>query len=516
MKARLRAIVRSPLVYTLLFAAYPVVFLWAHNRGNDVALNTVLGVLGIVLGATLLLFGLLFLLLKDRSRAAIATTVIVLLFETFGHVEDYLEAGAGTIEEIGLLAAWILLGVMAVLMARGAKRPERATGPLNFIAAALVAMNLLPVVPALASSGPVATAQWHVDPTTLDAHATGPARDVDYLIFDRYAGERTLTNLYGFDNSSFLDSLRSKGFTVVDNALANYPQTTHSIASSLNMIYLDKLAGEVGTDSGDWQPLYDSIPYPAVAQAFTSMGYRYEHVGSWWQITWEDPHADRNFIYGGAPEFGQVFMNTTLFPAISRWLGITSGDFDRQAYERIGFQVDSLKTIAQEPEPTFTFAHFLLPHPPYVFGADGHYIPPGSGRPVEQAYLEQLQYCNSVISSIVDMLQSQPGPKPIIVVQSDEGPHPPELDSDTEVLHYAWGSADDVELGRKLRILNALYLPGLKHTGLDPGITPVNTFRLILDDYYGADLPLLPDKTYVFQDFEHPYVFSDVTDRLRP
>jgi hypothetical protein len=508
--------VSSPLLYMLLFAAYPVVFLWAHNRGNDVSATTVLGVLGIVVGATLAVFGLMFLLLRDRSRAAIATTIVVLLFETFGHVEDYLEAGAGSIEEVGLLAAWILLGVMAVLVARGAQRPERATRPLNFIAAVLVGMNLLPIVPALAESGPLPNARWQVDPASLDGHATGPTRDVYYLIFDRYAGERTLSELYGFDDTPFLNSLKQKGFYVVDDALANYPQTTHSIASSLNMTYLDGLAKEMGPSSGDWRPLYQSVPYPAVAQAFRSMGYRYEHVGSWWQITWEDPNADHNFIYGGAPEFGQVFMNTTLFPAISRWLGITSGDFDRQAYQRVGFQVDSLRTIAQEPEPTFTFAHFLLPHPPYVFGADGHYIPPGGGRPVEQAYLEQLQYCNTLISSIVDMLRSQPGPKPIIVVQSDEGPHPPQLDSDTEVLHYAWGSADDTELGRKLRILNAIYLPGLTHTGLYEGITPVNTFRLVLDDYFGAHLPLLPDTTYVFQDFDHPYVFSDVTSRLRP
>ena len=44
MRAKLRAIASSPLLYTLLFAAYPVVFLWAHNRGNDVSASTVLAV----------------------------------------------------------------------------------------------------------------------------------------------------------------------------------------------------------------------------------------------------------------------------------------------------------------------------------------------------------------------------------------------------------------------------------------------------------------------------------------
>jgi hypothetical protein len=515
MKGRLRKIVASPILYTLLFAAYPVVFLWAHNRGSDVSVRSVMAILALMLAGALIVFTLFSVLLHDRARAGIATTIIVLLFASFGHLEDVLEAGAGTIEENGLLVAWALFGITAVLLVRGLKRPERATGPLNLIGAVLVGMNLFPVVPALAQSGPVATARWDIDPATLHEHATGPARDVYYLIFDRYAGAQTLRDLYGYDDTPFLDSLRSKGFTVVDNALANYPQTTHSIASSLNMTYLDDLAQAVGQDSSDWEPLYHSFPNPTVARAFRSMGYRYEHVGSWWQVTWDDPTADKNYIYGGPPEFGQVFLDTTLIPTISRRLGIESGDFERQAYQRIGFQVDSLKTISQDPDPTFTFAHFLLPHPPYVFHADGSYAPPGDGRPVEQAYLDQLEYCNTVIGSIVDMLQSQPGPKPIIVIQSDEGPHPPELDG-VHVLTVPWSQASDTELGRKLRILNAYYLPGLKEDPVYPDITPVNSFRMILDSYFGADLPLLPDMTYIYTDYDHPYRFEDVTARLRP
>ena len=98
MRTKLRATVSSPLLYMLLFAAYPVIFLWAHNRGNDISATTVLGVLGIVVGATLAVFGLMFLLLRDRSRAAIATTIIVLLFETFGHVRRHCSFIPGRID----------------------------------------------------------------------------------------------------------------------------------------------------------------------------------------------------------------------------------------------------------------------------------------------------------------------------------------------------------------------------------------------------------------------------------
>jgi hypothetical protein len=43
--------------------------------------------------------------------------------------------------------------------------------------------------------------------------------------------------------------------------------------------------------------------------------------------------------------------------------------------------------------------------------------------------------------------------------------------------------------------LNAYYLPkGYKD--LYDSITPVNSFRIILNEYFGASYPLLPDITY--------------------
>jgi len=46
-----------------------------------------------------------------------------------------------------------------------------------------------------------------------------------------------------------------------------------------------------------------------------------------------------------------------------------------------------------------------------------------------------------------------------------------------------------------------------------PSITPVNTFRLIFNAYFGTDLKLLPDISY-FSNWDNPYGFTDVTTRL--
>lgn len=45
-------------------------------------------------------------------------------------------------------------------------------------------------------------------------------------------------------------------------------------------------------------------------------------------------------------------------------------------------------------------------------------------------------------------------------------------------------------------------------------ITPVNTFRALFHAYFGLDLPLLPDRNYIWPDQGDIYNLVDVTERL--
>jgi len=53
--------------------------------------------------------------------------------------------------------------------------------------------------------------------------------------------------------------------------------------------------------------------------------------------------------------------------------------------------------------------------------------------------------------------------------------------------------------------LNAYHLPeGVNGAGLYPSISPVNSFWVIFNRYFGQDLELLPDRSY-FMTVGHPY-----------
>ena len=81
----------------------------------------------------------------------------------------------------------------------------------------------------------------------------------------------------------------------------------------------------------------------------------------------------------------------------------------------------------------------------------------------------------------------------VIILQSDTGP----------------GRVADY---RRMAILNAMYLPGEGNKSVYPSISPVNTFRLIFDSYFGGEFGLLEDKSY-YSTYQLPYNFNIIDNK---
>lgn len=319
--------------------------------------------------------------------------------------------------------------------------------------------------------------------------------DVYYIILDRYASDTTLREQFGFDNTPFLRFLRRKGFRVAPGSRANYPRTSFSLASSLNMEFLDGLAQKANRP-GDPSPAYDALWHTRVAEFLKARGYRYIHMGSWWPPTAASPEADLNIRFDPPPASDTIFAG-------GRY------KFREQEYLRRLFQFEELGRIAKMRGPKFVFVHILAPHEPYAFDRYGHFVTlerqQRAGK--YRAYVEQLRFVNKkVMRAITTLLAVNRGGPPVVVLQADEGPFPGltpanSIDQDVRALR------------RKFGILNAYYLPGVDRSMLYPSISPVNSFRVVFDLYFGADLPLVPDRHFVFERGQL-YRFVDVTSKL--
>jgi hypothetical protein len=323
-------------------------------------------------------------------------------------------------------------------------------------------------------------------------------------VLDEYAGAQALSTDFDYDNSPFLDFLKNRGFAVPSDSLTNYPRTELSVASSLNLEYVNFLTREAGPNTNDMTPLIDLMKDNQIGRIMKSLGYNYIQVGSFWNPTASSPIADVNVKYGGMSEFAQLLYQSTAFSPLA------TDDVRHQKWKRVQFQFGALTQLQKFKGPRFVFAHILCPHDPLVFGRDGHFVSneEEASHPRAVDYVNQLVYVNNQVEKVVRTLLAGPeSERPVIIVQSDEGPYPGSP--------HDWTNPIASDLKRKFGILNAVYFPGLAHTGVYPTITPVNTFRLLLDRYFDAGVPLLPDREYLFLNLAHLYDFRDVTQLMR-
>lgn len=499
-------------IHPLLAAAYPVVFLFAANVADQVTLGPLWVPLAASIGGAGVGLVVFRLLLGDWVRAALVTTLLAALFFSFGHVWFAIGEFLGLRRY--LVGAYLVLGLAgAWAVWRGGGWIVPMTRALNLGLAMLVLLNVYGIV-AYTVDPPEAAG----DAAALPVSADGRDRpDVYYVILDRYANSWTLANLYDHDNREFLDELRARGFFVADEAWANYFKTAFSLASSLDANALDADALRSGAREGqEFGPIHAMLRgHLSVPLTFTSLGYEYVHVGTYWPPSATNIDADVTFNRGDGLEFSTALGETTalslLSPARPEATGRTVYTLDliRQFHE---FGFEKLKEAAHRDGPTFTFAHFLLPHPPYVYLPDGRNpTRADERRSVAEQYTDQVEYTNRRVLEAIDTIRAGPGgEEAVIIVQGDEGPFPAAFDDNER--HFSWLDASREEVAEKYGILNAISLPGAEpgSVGLHPRSTPINTFRIVLNHLFDADLPLLPEVINLSPDYVRPYDFVTI------
>ena len=343
--------------------------------------------------------------------------------------------------------------------------------------------------------------------------AGGEAPDIYHIVFDRYGSEETLREHYGV-REPIGPFLESKGFYVARDSFANYVSTGHSLASTFAMDYLTELAADPRVFGANWLPLFEMMDDSRVGRFLRGQGYEIEQFGSWWAGTHHNPNADRNFA-PGLGEFDMAYGRRTILMPILHLLPDTpltmQLDWDNGQCQRIARQVEAIKRTGDGERPTYVFAHILVPHGPYVFAPDGRCLgqKESEARGEPKGYAAQVAYADTIIEDLVDTLLAEGRRPAVLLIQADEGPIP------ARDMRVPWQDAPDEELRIKFGILSAYHFPDGDYRRLRQDLSPVNSYRAILGNEFGLDLPELPDRMYVFPDHTSIWDFHDVTDRVR-
>jgi hypothetical protein len=487
--------------YPALFVLYPALFLFAHNI-EETAFEAILLPLAMTAAVAGLIGLVARLTVRERGKASLLTFIALFTIFSYGHAINLLSKIPGFAARVpagASIAVWIgAAGFLGFLVVRARNPFSGLISFLNVFVAILVALSLAQVASfylrPLFAPRPGDPAAVSLNLAGAVPRREGGLPDIYYLIFDRYASESTLRAYYDFDNDEFLAYLKDKGFYVASNSRCNYPGTYLSLSSSLNMEYLDFL---VKTGPVKKSVINRMLQDYKVWRLLRSAGYRFIHFGDWYEPTKYNRNADLNYRSGGmidlSRDFTRKFLESTLAGSLVRDTIISA-----TTRERILEKFARLAEIPGTAGPKFVFAHILLPHHPFLFGPNGENVLKGSAsvRPQELKYVDQLRFTNAKIRELIDAILARSDRDPIIIIQSDEGPG--EEEKPLDLIRRYTQAADRYALNTRIRcrILNAYRFPGVGRGAFYPRISPVNSFRLLFDRYFGTNFGLLPDKTY--------------------
>jgi len=453
-----------------------------------------------------------FLFRKNLAKAVLLSVALFILFFSYGHIKNILDG-------IVLLGLDVgrdrhVLGVFGIILATlffVLYRSRSDLRPIVFFffrfGVVLLAISLFSVArfAAFSESWSIYDIMSRDYAPVAGTNSNGANPDIYYIILDGYAQESTLRSIYEFDNTSFLKSLRERGFFVPTASRANYAQTHLSLASSLNMDYLPTLPKE----STDFSPTFQLIRKNAVSDFLRTRGYRFVHIGSGMvEMTNRNPYADIDFRNGRFDEFTTIALESSAAYPFVR------SQIEAQERDRVLYSFNKLKEIPLLGGPNFIFSHIVVPHPPFVFGPNGERIDDPNLRLYEnnpwllkRHYIDQLQFTNKKTLETIDAIIKASKTPSIIILQGDHGT------ASTGSGYKGLEEPTEILAKERMKIFAAYRLPGHEEA-IPEEITPINAFRKIFNAYFDANFSELPNKSY-FSHYERPFDFIDVTDDAR-
>jgi hypothetical protein len=472
-------------VFFLLLPLFFVLNGWLRNREFIPVANAGLLLLVYVVAA-LTLYGAAWLIFRNQAKAAFASFVLLFIHFFFGSFHDVLKQwfDASFITKYSVLLPLLLVIIIVKFIWLKRRKPSllKLTLYLNLLLVLLILVDgVRAIAPLLEDKS-----------RTIVEYNTAP-QDIYLIVLDEYAGQDALKELFSYDNSPFFDQLTQRGFHVVPHSRSNYNYTPFSMASTLNMQYLQL------KDTGRLKPdvvyamrmIHDNEVVRTLQQRNVIYNY------SVFDMKGRPAPVDESFI----PSKTRLITAQTLLSRVYRDLGyhlsatfgikavIKSQDYRELRNNNLLYDLTWKQASAPRTGPQFVYTHLMMPHYPYYFDRNGKPLDPARILPEEnnanrQDYVEYLQYVNKKILALADHILKS-SMESVIIIMSDHG-----------FRHFR----EPVDRKYHFMNLNAVYLPKQRYNSFPDSLSNVNTFRVVFNEIFEEKLPMLKDSSIYLKD----------------
>lgn len=316
------------------------------------------------------------------------------------------------------------------------------------------------------------------------AFLSGNPPDIFYLILDARTSPEALQEHWDYNDSSMVSFLKEKNFQVLQNPKSNYTHTTMTVASVLNMDYVEALLSPNHRKNEGERILIKQALFPLFLK---QAGYE---LINWspFRVAEQPPAYLIKDVFGmtfSVLIFDQTFLGKLIGETVlNDWfmsvpiLGKFAGAATRVPDQNLE-TVNRIIHFRKLEKPAFVYAHLMMPHAPYAFKRDGsryskeEFFSLTSNE--KQLYLEQLIFSNKLLKQMVSSLLPTGKENRVVIIQGDHG------------FRLLTGPKKTSE---SFSILHAIYTPRNWQINFPENHTPVNSFRLILNKGFGMSLDL--------------------------
>src|SRR5450631_841773 len=446
--------------------------------------------------SAIIIWGLAWLLFRNRLKASLLTAFLLSFYLFFGALDDFFKAHAFILSHYTVIMTLFLVSLIVGIIYL--KRTKKNLFKLTFF------LNGLLIIYLLVDTVGFIWKSLHTDENKLAIYGDDkknnysacencPDPDIYFLLFDEYASTVSLQETYQFDNSALDSFLLHKGFSLQRFSHSNYNITPFSMASMLNMNYIS------GIKNPDNCTIYDYARCNSLSRNNEVIHFlssrRYEIVNySVFDLAGNPTLVESTLL----PVKTRLITDQTLYNRLVRDLGwhLLIGKFEVSwltkniIYSSLHNDNLFLADVKQESRkksnrPRFVYAHLSMPHNPYYY--DEHFKPrtesamQADTNPGHiESYINYLPYTNKNIRELIDTIQKNTNRSAVIILMGDHGYRAKTADGDRK--HF-------------FKNLNAVYFPDGNYRLMTDSITGVNQFRVILNSLFKQELPLLKDST---------------------
>ena len=502
------------IIFPFLFTIFPIILLYSANI-DEVPVTDLFTPLVLTFLIIFSLFAVLNYILKSGIKSGIILTLLAAIFFSYGHIFNMLQDTPLFYLDL-VHQKYVIIPFMIVLitgvyfLVKTKKDLTNFRSIFNVVSIVMIFFVFFNIggfylgnnsdidgLDGISFGNELDGISFGNEPTLGNSFP-----DIYHIVLDEYTSDDVLLEDFQFDNSEFLNYLVNSNFSVPHSILANYPVTEQFLFSTLNMKYFhtenfgeyDRLETEKG--------ISDNFVMKFLKQNGYTVIIPYSGYGPDDRFYESDVNSCSDVLFLKSRFLTELSRTTVLNYFVEKQIE------NERRYTQL-CTLSELQNIGEKhDEPVYVFAHLFIPHAPYLFDKDGNPVTPQSnklrglqGWQNTDGYLNEIQFINKKMMNIITKILSE-SDESIIIIQGDTGSS---ILNNPDISDY---------MKKRLSILYAIHIPNADAKSFSKNISPVNTYRIIFNNYFETNLEILDNRYYWYTDSDaiDDNRFKDITE----